>query len=230
MKATPEMIAAGAEAARRYMEETGGNSPAVIWDAMWAARPPLPVQEPYGYWWIPDGSVSGLKPEMSPNTGPHPNFTVIPLYTAPLAAAPVQPVAFYVYEWINPSDGVVFRSFRADEYQCGRGPDRTVAVPSPPAAAQPAVPLTTMQPLVDVNGVMRFKANAIVSHLLQTHPTCDMNKLASMDFTDEDRMQFAQLIGYSVGGYADLSYVSDESYEAAEKAARQITAAPEKGM
>jgi hypothetical protein len=51
--------------------------------------PPAPVQEPYGYWWIPDGSVSGLKPEMSPNTGPHPNFTVIPLYTAPLAAAPV---------------------------------------------------------------------------------------------------------------------------------------------
>jgi hypothetical protein len=51
--------------------------------------------------------------------------------------APVQPeqepVAFYVYEWINPSDGVVFRSFRADEYQCGREPDRTVAVPTPPA-------------------------------------------------------------------------------------------------
>jgi hypothetical protein len=46
-----------------------------------------PVQEPYGYWWIPDGSVSGLKPEMSPNTGPHPNFTVIPLYTTPPAPA-----------------------------------------------------------------------------------------------------------------------------------------------
>jgi hypothetical protein len=54
----------------------------------------------------------------------------------PAAAQPAQqePVAFYVYEWINPSDGVVFRSFRADEYQCGRGPDRTVAVPTPPAA------------------------------------------------------------------------------------------------
>jgi hypothetical protein len=53
---------------------------------------PAPVQEPYGYWWIPDGSVSGLKPAMSPNTGPHPNFTVIPLYTTPPAAqpAPVQ--------------------------------------------------------------------------------------------------------------------------------------------
>jgi hypothetical protein len=47
-----------------------------------------------------------------------------------------EPVAFYVYEWINPSDGVVFRSFRADEYQCGREPDRTVAVPTPPTAQQ----------------------------------------------------------------------------------------------
>ena len=46
MKATPEMIDAGAEAARKYMEETGGNSPAVIWDAMWAAQPFLPAQEP----------------------------------------------------------------------------------------------------------------------------------------------------------------------------------------
>jgi len=55
-----------------------------------------PVQEPYGYWWIPDGSVSGLKPGMSPNTGPHTNFTVIPLYTTPPAQpAPVQePVAW----------------------------------------------------------------------------------------------------------------------------------------
>ena len=45
MKATPEMIAAGAKAARKYMEETGGNSPAVIWDAMWAAKP-AQQQEP----------------------------------------------------------------------------------------------------------------------------------------------------------------------------------------
>ena len=79
-----------------------------------------------------------------------------------------------------------------------------------------------MQPVVNVDGVARFKENAIVCHLIDTHPSCDMNKLAGMDFTDEDRMQFAQLIGYSVGGYADLSYVSDESYEAAEKAANGI--------
>ncbi len=95
-----------------------------------------------------------------------------------------------------------------------------------PPAAQPAVPLTTMQPIVDVNGVKRFKANAIVCHLIDTHPSCDMNVLSRMDFSDEDRMQFAQLIGYSLSGYGELSYVSDESYDAAEKAAHGINGEP----
>lgn len=39
MKPTKEMIEAGANAARKYMEETGGNDLAVIWEAMWEARP-----------------------------------------------------------------------------------------------------------------------------------------------------------------------------------------------
>ena len=74
-----------------------------------------------------------------------------------------------------------------------------------------------IQPLVkDGHGVLRFKANAIVRHLLDTHPTVDMNTLARGDFTDEDRQQFAQLIGYSLSGYSELrSYVSDEAYSAA---------------
>ena len=48
MKATPEMIAAGAQAARKYTEETGGNNLAVIWDAMWAAQP-AQQQEPVAW-------------------------------------------------------------------------------------------------------------------------------------------------------------------------------------
>jgi len=74
-----------------------------------------------------------------------------------------------------------------------------------------------IQPLAkDAKGVLRFKANAIVQHLLDTHPACDMNKLACMDFTDDDRQQFAQLIGYSLDGYGSLqSYVNDEAYNAA---------------
>ena len=47
--------------------------------------------------------------------------------------------------------------------------------------------------IVDKNNVHRF----------------DMNKLACMNFSNEDREQFAQLIGYSVSGICDLDYVSD---------------------
>jgi len=68
----------------------------------------------------------------------------------------------------------------------------------------------------DEKGVLRFKRNSIVCHLLDTHPSCDMNKIASLDFTNDDRQQFAQLIGYSLYGYGELlSYVGDEDYSAA---------------
>ena len=78
-----------------------------------------------------------------------------------------------------------------------------------------------IQPLaIDAHGVMRFKGNAIVQHLLDTHPSCDMNRLACMDFTNDDRQQFAQLIGYSLSGYSELlSYVDDYAYETAAKMA-----------
>jgi len=71
-----------------------------------------------------------------------------------------------------------------------------------------------IQPLVkDKNGILRFKENAIVRHLLDTHPNCNLNDLACMDFTNDDRRQFAQLIGYSLSGYGDLSYVDDAEHE-----------------
>jgi hypothetical protein len=78
-----------------------------------------------------------------------------------------------------------------------------------------------IQPLAtDAQGVVRFKANKIVQHLLDTHPTCDMNALAVLDFTDDDRQQFAQLIGYSLSGYCSLTrYVDDASYYAAANVA-----------
>ena len=69
-----------------------------------------------------------------------------------------------------------------------------------------------IQPLyTDEKGTTRFKANAIVRYLLD-FGGIDMNKLAVLPFSDEDRQQFAQLIGYSISGYADLSYVSDDAY------------------
>lgn len=42
-----------------------------------------------------------------------------------------------------------------------------------------------------------------------------MAELARQDFPQVDREQFAQLIGYSLSGYSDLSYVSQDSREAA---------------
>jgi len=73
-----------------------------------------------------------------------------------------------------------------------------------------------IQPLVtDEHGTLRFKGNAIVRHLLD-HGGIDLNQLACLDFSDEDRMQFAQLIGYSLSGFGELSYVDDETYGAAE--------------
>lgn len=68
------------------------------------------------------------------------------------------------------------------------------------------------QPLVtDHLEVVRFKANEIVRYLLDAGPF-DLNDLALMPFSNDDRRQFAQLIGYSVDGYADLSYVQEEEF------------------
>lgn len=73
---------------------------------------------------------------------------------------------------------------------------------------------------MDKTGCLRFKENAIVQYLLK-NGGIDMNHLARLgdQFTDEDREQFAQLIGYSLSGFSDLSYVSNETYETAKRMA-----------
>ena len=72
-----------------------------------------------------------------------------------------------------------------------------------------------IQPLyVDRHGRTRFKRNAIVEALLDCGPL-DMNGLAILPFEANDREQFAQLIGYSLDGFGELSYVTDETYDAA---------------
>ncbi len=81
-----------------------------------------------------------------------------------------------------------------------------------------------MQPVVDVDGIHRFKENKIVSYLLETS-TADLNSLALMPFSKEDRQQLAQLIGYSVGGFCDLSYgsekVKDKAWLESERLAKK---------
>lgn len=65
-----------------------------------------------------------------------------------------------------------------------------------------------MQPIVLVECIARFQNNAIVRFLLDWSSSrgMDLNDLSRMNFSDEDRSQFAQLIGYSVSGYGDLEY------------------------
>ena len=77
-----------------------------------------------------------------------------------------------------------------------------------------------IQPLeTDRNGILRFKKNEIVATLLNAGPF-DMNSIAGVPYDDEDRVQFAQLIGYSLSGFSELSYVSDDDYGIAERMAR----------
>lgn len=67
-----------------------------------------------------------------------------------------------------------------------------------------------VQPLeLDEYGTLRFKENSIVTYLLD-NGGISMNDLAKKSFCEEDREQFAQLIGYSFHGFSTLSYASEE--------------------
>lgn len=85
-----------------------------------------------------------------------------------------------------------------------------------------------IQPMVMDDGVLRFKSNAIVRFLLDAGPY-DLNKLAMMTFSDDDRAQLAQLIGYSFSGWQELSYVSDGDVERARDTASMVLDAHDRG-
>lgn len=71
----------------------------------------------------------------------------------------------------------------------------------------PPMDRVPMQPItIAADGVVRFRENAIVRFLLDRGPF-NMNHIAMLPgIPQEDRAQFAQLIGYSVSGYGDLDY------------------------
>lgn len=74
-----------------------------------------------------------------------------------------------------------------------------------------------LQPLyTDEQGTTRFKDNAIVSWLVDTNKA-DLNEIAMQGFPQEDQEQFAQLHGYSLGGFGELSYVSNKTWYKADK-------------
>jgi len=82
-----------------------------------------------------------------------------------------------------------------------------------------------MQPVgVDPHGIHRFLENRIVRDLLDfAQPRgFGLNEIATRRYTKAEHRQVAQLIGYSVSGYGDLSYVNDESYERAHQLSQQL--------
>lgn len=78
-----------------------------------------------------------------------------------------------------------------------------------------------IQPLEkDKHGTLRFKENKIVNWMLEQGRNgnkFDLNTIAIQNFSLDDMRQFNQLIGYSLTGYGELSFVDDETYETAEK-------------
>lgn len=78
-----------------------------------------------------------------------------------------------------------------------------------------------IQPLLKDGYTLRFKENSIIRYILD-NGGIDMNHIAEQEFPNEDRVQFAQLIGYSLKGFGELSYVSDSDYYLAEALTRAV--------
>lgn len=83
-----------------------------------------------------------------------------------------------------------------------------------------------MQDIVlDEYGTPRFRENRIVKYLL-TYGPFDMNDFGEMFGGDEeyreDEEQFAQLIGYSVSGFGDLPYASEDIVNEADALAEEL--------
>lgn len=72
-----------------------------------------------------------------------------------------------------------------------------------------------MQPIGFAEGnVVRFKANKVIQWLFDTGKL-DLNAMAMQNFSKQDTEQIAQLLGYSVCGYSDLSYATKKSKDQA---------------
>ncbi len=72
----------------------------------------------------------------------------------------------------------------------------------------------------DNKGTLRFKENKLVKFIFDKSNT-NLYEIANLDFSDEDRRQFAQLIGYSLSGYSELRYVDHLAYLTAKKMYKQ---------
>jgi hypothetical protein len=60
--------------------------------------------------------------------------------------------------------------------------------------------------IIDEQGVLRFRVNQIVRDLLDLG-SLDLNAIALREYSRADREELAMLIGYSVSGISELSYM-----------------------
>ena len=84
-----------------------------------------------------------------------------------------------------------------------------------------------MQPIVLVDGVLRFQKNRIVEDLLHAaYSVLDPNRIARRVsegmYSKEEYEQFNQLIGYSVSGFGELSLVRPEAVAEADRRVEQL--------
>ncbi len=131
---------------------------------------------------------------MDGNWGHRPESeTLMQLFEAIIDALPDEP----------PHDAIAEME-RKDEETRRRirgGPEPVAEKVSEPTSAFP------QQPIVETNGVRHFKENRMIRYILNRSKE-DMNTLYDAPFSIEERCQFAQLIGYTVDGYNELSYTT----------------------
>lgn len=88
-----------------------------------------------------------------------------------------------------------------------------------------------MQPIVKASdGVIRFQANRLVEHFVNMASEgkkFDLNDAAILAHQEgisrAEQMQLAQLIGYSVSGFGDLSYADRDTIRRADRKAAALT-------
>lgn len=88
------------------------------------------------------------------------------------------------------------------------------------------------QPIVWVDKVIRFKENKIISWMLEMGRAgrkFDFNDIVMNyhidKFSLEDLIQLDQLVGYSVSGFGDLSYVPAEEVAVCDEIAAELVKA-----
>lgn len=84
-----------------------------------------------------------------------------------------------------------------------------------------------MQPIIRAkDGVVRFQSNRIIEDLFNAGKI-DLNEIAIFSargaYTDAEQMQLAQLIGYSVSGFGDLSYADRDVLRRADRKAKMLS-------